>query len=90
MAVELASKHIQPKPWGVADLGPWSKSSIVGSPIGEIWFGRPSGAPDPSLLLKLGALCYFPVNLSQSRFIQMTTMRSRWDCQTARPRLGMC
>ena len=53
MAVELASKHMQPKPWGVADLGPWSKSSIVGSPIGEIWFGRPSGAPDPSLLLKL-------------------------------------
>ena len=53
MAVELASKHMQPKPWGVADLGPWSKSSIAGSPIGEIWFGRPSGAPDPSLLLKL-------------------------------------
>ena len=53
MAVELASKHIQPKPWGVADLGPWSKSTNAGSPIGEIWFDRPPGAALPSLLLKL-------------------------------------
>ena len=53
MAIELARKHMQPKPWGVAGLEPWCNGPRTEQPIGEICYGRSSGAPDPSLLLKL-------------------------------------
>jgi mannose-6-phosphate isomerase len=54
MAIELARVQALPKPWGVADLTPWSDASHEGVPIGEIWYERPGkAAPNPSLLLKL-------------------------------------
>jgi mannose-6-phosphate isomerase len=55
MAIELARAQALPKPWGVADLAPWSKAGPDdGRLVGEIWYERPrGGAPDPSLLLKL-------------------------------------
>lgn len=53
MAIELARKHMQLKPWGVSDLGPWSKGAKANQPIGEIWYDRPIGAEAPSLLMKL-------------------------------------
>ena len=54
MPIERACAHVFPKPWGVADLRPWSKASGKDGAIGEIWYERPgSAAPDPSLLLKV-------------------------------------
>ncbi|MEX0589564.1 MAG: class I mannose-6-phosphate isomerase [Xanthobacteraceae bacterium] len=54
MAVEHARTHALPKPWGAADLRPWSNARHDGNPIGEIWYERPAGAAvDSSLLLKL-------------------------------------
>lgn len=54
MAVELARTHALPKPWGVADLRPWSDGRDYREAIGEIWYERPAaGAADSSLLLKL-------------------------------------
>jgi mannose-6-phosphate isomerase len=54
MTIELALTQALPKPWGVVDLGPWSRTSNAGVTIGEIWYDRP-GEPSsrPSLLLKL-------------------------------------
>ena len=52
MPVELARKHMRSKPWGVADLGPWSRNADVDALIGEIWFER-SNVGTQSLLLKL-------------------------------------
>jgi mannose-6-phosphate isomerase len=54
MAIELARTVALPRPWGVADPGPWSKQGKDGKPIGEVWYERP-GKPtaNPSLLLKL-------------------------------------
>jgi mannose-6-phosphate isomerase len=53
MTVELARVRAVHKPWGRADLRPWSE--IHGdSPIGELWFERAHvEAPAPDLLLKL-------------------------------------
>lgn len=55
MAIERARAHAVQKPWGVADLRPWSRADHDGaSPVGEIWCERPDRAgSDPSLLLKL-------------------------------------
>ena len=54
MTLELASKRVVRKPWGKADLRPWSDLGHDGAPIGELWFQRAdSSAPEPSLLLKL-------------------------------------
>jgi mannose-6-phosphate isomerase len=54
VAVEHARARIVPKPWGVANLEPWSDASDDGHPIGEIWFERPDqAATESSLLLKL-------------------------------------
>ncbi len=54
MAIELARPHSLPKPWGVADLRPWSSARHDSDLIGEIWYERSSkAAADPSLLLKL-------------------------------------
>jgi len=56
MAIELARAQALAKPWGVADLRPWSKAGPDdGRPVGEIWYERPPGgaASDASLLLKL-------------------------------------
>jgi mannose-6-phosphate isomerase len=56
MTVEHAQTHALPKPWGVADLRPWSKVRGDGddNPIGEIWYERPTAATtSPALLLKL-------------------------------------
>ncbi|MGB8365702.1 MAG: class I mannose-6-phosphate isomerase [Rhizomicrobium sp.] len=54
MAVERASFRAVHKPWGSADLRPWSKFSPDGDPVGELWFQRAgTDAPDPSLVLKL-------------------------------------
>src|SRR3981081_3426371 len=55
MAIERARAQAVQKPWGVADLRPWSTAAHDSSrPVGEIWYERPSGAAsDPSLLLKL-------------------------------------
>lgn len=55
MAIEHARAQAVPKPWGVADLRPWSRADHGGGRlIGEIWYKRSgSGPSDPSLLLKL-------------------------------------
>jgi mannose-6-phosphate isomerase len=55
MAIERARAQSVPKPWGVADLRPWSRTDTGrGRLVGEIRYERPSGAAsDPSLLLKL-------------------------------------
>jgi mannose-6-phosphate isomerase len=54
MAIEHASVQVARKPWGVADLRPWSGIGVSGDPVGELWFQRADGnAPAPALLLKL-------------------------------------
>jgi len=55
MAIDLARVRALPKPWGVADLQPWSSADHSdGGLVGEIWYERPGRAfSDPSLLLKL-------------------------------------
>ena len=54
MAIEHASVQVARKPWGVADLHPWSSIDVSGDPVGELWFQRADkNAPVPALLLKL-------------------------------------
>jgi len=55
MAIERARAHAVQKPWGVADLRPWSRADHDGGRlIGEIWYERSGSEPSaPSLLLKL-------------------------------------
>lgn len=54
MAIEHASVQVARKPWGVADLHPWSSIDVSGDPVGELWFQREDkNAPIPALLLKL-------------------------------------
>jgi mannose-6-phosphate isomerase len=55
MTIELARVQALAKPWGVADLRPWSKAgSDGGRLVGEVWYERPGeAASEPSLLLKL-------------------------------------
>jgi mannose-6-phosphate isomerase len=54
MAIEHAAVQVVRKPWGVADLNPWSGTDGSGDPIGELRFERTDrGAPIPALLLKL-------------------------------------
>ena len=53
MALEHLSPRAVPKPWGSTDLRPWGGISRDGKAVGELWFERPSAAPESSLLLKL-------------------------------------
>ena len=54
MAIEHAWVQVARKPWGVADLHPWSSMEAFGDPVGELWFQRVDrNAPAPALLLKL-------------------------------------
>ena len=54
MAIEHATVQVVRKPWGVADLHPWSDMDGSGDAIGELWFQRLDlNAPTPALLLKL-------------------------------------
>jgi mannose-6-phosphate isomerase len=54
MAIEHASVQVAHKPWGVADLHPWSGIDASGDAVGELWFQRADkDAPSPALLLKL-------------------------------------
>jgi mannose-6-phosphate isomerase len=54
MAVEQTRVRLVPKPWGRADLRPWSVQHQGGIAIGELWFERTdANAPCPALLLKL-------------------------------------
>ena len=54
MAIEHASVQVARKPWGVADLNPWSGIDASGDAVGELWFQRvDKNAPAPTLLLKL-------------------------------------
>ncbi len=54
MAIEHAWVQVARKPWGVADLHPWSSMEASGDPVGEMWFQRVDrNAPAPALLLKL-------------------------------------
>jgi len=55
MTIELARAQALPKPWGVADLRPWSGAGPNdGRLVGELWYERSGGAASaPSLLLKL-------------------------------------
>jgi mannose-6-phosphate isomerase len=54
MAIEHASVQVARKPWGVADLHPWSGIDGSGDAVGELWFQRADkDAPSPALLLKL-------------------------------------
>ena len=40
MAIEHASVRVVRKPWGVADLQPWSSIDGSGDAVGELWFQR--------------------------------------------------
>ena len=54
MAIEHATVQVVRKPWGVADLRPWSGIDGSGDAVGELWFQREDrNAPIPALLLKL-------------------------------------
>ena len=54
MTIERAAVKAVRKPWGSADLRPWSQSAEGGPPVGELWFERADpAAPEPALLLKL-------------------------------------
>lgn len=54
MAIEHASVQAVRKPWGVADLNPWSRIDGSEGAIGELWFQRvDKNAPSSALLLKL-------------------------------------
>lgn len=54
MAVERAEIEVVRKPWGCADLRPWSGVHDADGPVGELWFQRSDrGAPPTALLLKL-------------------------------------
>jgi mannose-6-phosphate isomerase len=54
MAIEHAAVQVVRKPWGVADLNPWSGIGGSGDAVGELWFQRvDENAPIPALLLKL-------------------------------------
>jgi len=54
MAIEHASVQVARKPWGVADLHPWSSIDGCNDPVGELWFQRTDrSATIPALLLKL-------------------------------------
>jgi mannose-6-phosphate isomerase len=54
MAIEHAAVQVVRKPWGVADLHPWSGIDGSGDAVGELWFQRvDKDAPIPALLLKL-------------------------------------
>jgi mannose-6-phosphate isomerase len=54
MAIEHAAVQVVRKPWGIADLRPWSSIDGSAEAIGELWFQRADkNAPIPALLLKL-------------------------------------
>jgi mannose-6-phosphate isomerase len=54
MAIEHARVRAVQKPWGRADLRPWSGLRDEAGPIGELWFQRATtDAAEPELLLKL-------------------------------------
>jgi mannose-6-phosphate isomerase len=54
MPTEHAAVRVVHKPWGVADLQPWSSIDGSGAAVGELWFERADkDAPTPALLLKL-------------------------------------
>ena len=54
MAIEKALAVAVEKPWGCADLRPWSDERHEGAAIGELWFQRQHAtAKPPALLLKL-------------------------------------
>jgi mannose-6-phosphate isomerase len=54
MTIEHARAQLQSKPWGVAELSPFSSAKHDDQPIGEIWFEREGeAAAGSSLLLKL-------------------------------------
>lgn len=54
MALEQARVQIVPKPWGSAELLPWSEAEHGSAAIGELWFQRRDPkAPEAALLLKL-------------------------------------
>src|SRR4051812_5064872 len=54
MAIEHALVQAVHKPWGIADLHPWSSMEAHSDPVGELWFQRvDKNAPPTALLLKL-------------------------------------
>lgn len=54
MAIERARVNAFLKPWGIADLRPWSRAGHDGVLIGELRYERCSAAaPEPALMLKL-------------------------------------
>ncbi len=54
MAIERARVNAFVKPWGAADLRPWSKAGHDGILIGELRYDRcGAAAPEPQLMLKL-------------------------------------
>lgn len=54
MTIENARVLVQPKPWGVVDLRPWSGVHRASELIGELSYERAeAAAADPALLLKL-------------------------------------
>jgi hypothetical protein len=49
MAIERAAAQVMRKPWGVADLRPWSGADGSTDATGELWLSCPG--PDPAISL---------------------------------------
>ena len=74
MAIEHASVQVARKPWGVADLHPWSSIDGSGDAVGELWFQRADkNAPTPACCSN----CCSPASRCRSRFIRTMHLRAR-------------
>ena len=47
MVIEHAAAQVMRKPWGAADLRPWSGTDGSADAIGELWLSCPG--PDPAI-----------------------------------------
>ena len=87
MAIEHASVQVARKPWGVADLHPWS--SIDGSGDAGRRVVVPACRQERSRARPCCSNCCSPASRCRSRFIRTMPLRARSACRTARPKRGI-
>ena len=64
MSIVKAGQALIQKPWGVADLEPWSGSGrVTTGPIGEIWYVAPDPSTTPSSLQLKILLTSLPLSI---------------------------
>ncbi len=86
MAIEHACVRVVRKPWGVADLHPWSGIDGSGDQHRRVVVSaRRSKCIRPRPCC---SSCCLPVSHCRSRFIRTMLLRARSVCRTARPRPG--